>query len=377
MTEPPLLQQIDRTYVLHNGRKLSYFSGCDYYRLSSHPEVLRALRDSVQTFGLTVAASRLTTGNHELYRQLEQRLRSFFEAASATLFSSGYVANLAVAQALAGEFDCALLDERAHASLLDAASWLRCPVTTFRHRDAGDVARIVRRRRKSTRLILLTDGLFSHDGSIAPLKDYLATLPRDGVLLVDDAHAAGVLGKSGLGTWQHAGISRTQIIQTITLGKAFGVYGGAVLGSASLRQRILRKSPLFVGNTPLPLPLVAAALRAVKTFQKDRSLHARLLANTRRVKDRLREFGAPVLDTPGPIVSLTPTGRRAIEAIEKRLLAARIYPPFIRYPGGPAGGHFRFALSSEHTREQLDSLIDALRGHLQASSRQDGQVEPG
>ncbi|MBI2949016.1 MAG: aminotransferase class I/II-fold pyridoxal phosphate-dependent enzyme [Verrucomicrobia bacterium] len=364
MREPPLLQQTDRTFVLHQGRKYSYFSGCDYYRLSSHPDVLRALKGAVQKFGLTVSASRLTTGSHQLYEQLEDRLANFFRASTATVFSSGYVANLAMAQALAGDFDCALIDERSHASLADAASWLQCPVVRFRHRHAEDAARIARRRGKSSKLILLTDGLFSHDGSIAPLREYLDILPADAFILLDDAHAAGVLGQSGMGTLEHAGVSRSRIIQTVTLGKAFGVYGGAVLCGASLRQRILSKSHLFVGNTPMPLPLVAAALQALNTYQQDRSLRARLLANTHHVKDRLRELGVPVLDTPSPIVSVAPPDRRGIEALSKRLRAARIHPPFIKYPGGPAGGHFRFALSSEHTRAQLDNLIGALHGHF-------------
>ncbi|MBM3839252.1 MAG: aminotransferase class I/II-fold pyridoxal phosphate-dependent enzyme [Verrucomicrobia bacterium] len=358
--EPPLLQQIDRTYVLYRGHKYSYFSGCDYYRLSTHPEVLRALNAGVQRFGLTVAASRLTTGNHPLYGELERRLTSFFKAPTATVFSSGYVANLGVAQALAGGFDCALMDERAHASLADAASWLACPVVRFQHRDAQDVARIVRNGARASRFILLTDGLFSHDGSVAPLKELLEVLPRNSVVWVDDAHAAGVLGREGKGTLEHAGVSRSRIIQTITLGKAFGVYGGAVLGSASLRRRILSQSSLFVGNTPMPLPLVAAAIQALSTFQKDRSLLTRLFANTKYVKDQLREIGAAIPDTPGPIVSVAPRDRRAIEALKKHLLAARIYPPFIRYPGGPADGHFRFALSSEHTRLQLDTLIEVI-----------------
>lgn len=371
MTEPPLLQQIDRTYVVHQGRKYSYFSGCDYYRLSTNPKVSRALNSALDKFGLTVAASRLTTGNHVLYRLIEVRLANFFQAQTATVFSSGYVANLAVAQALAGGFDYALIDQRAHVSLMDAASWLRCPVIRFRHRDAADVASIVRRRGKASRCILLTDGMFSHDGSIAPLEHYLSVLPRTAMILLDDAHAAGVLGGTGKGTPEHAGVSRARIIQTVTLGKAFGVYGGAVLSGASLRERILKNSHLFVGNTPMPLPLVAAAIQALNTFKNDRSLRRRLLENTRYVKSRLRQIGVPVLDSPSPIVSILPRDRRESMALTRRLLAAKIYPPFIKYPGGPVRGHFRFVLSSEHTRTQLDALIDALRRHVRRVKRQD------
>src|SRR5882724_10113 len=128
----PPLQQVGRTFVRFGKKKLSYFGGCDYFRLSSDPRVLKAFRDGLKTFGMTVAASRSTTGNHELYELLELRLAKFFDAPAALLLSSGYLTNLAVAQALAGTVSHALLDERAHASLVDAAQFLDCPIIKFK-----------------------------------------------------------------------------------------------------------------------------------------------------------------------------------------------------------------------------------------------------
>src|SRR5215467_9313129 len=126
MTEPEPLQQVERTYVRFGGRKLSYFSGCDYFRLASHPEVIAALKEGVEKYGLNVAASRLTTGNHVLYGQLEKKLARFFDVESALLVSGGYVTNLIVAQALAGTFSHAIVDEKAHPSLWDASGLLDC-----------------------------------------------------------------------------------------------------------------------------------------------------------------------------------------------------------------------------------------------------------
>ena len=140
MTEPEPLQQIDRTCVRFRQRKLSYFSGCDYFRLASHPRVMAALQAGVKKYGLNVAASRLTTGNHVLYRELEAQLADFFAAESALLVSSGYVTNLVVAQALAGNFSHALIDDDAHPSLSDAARFLDCPVLQFKSRDAEALA---------------------------------------------------------------------------------------------------------------------------------------------------------------------------------------------------------------------------------------------
>ena len=137
----PPLQQTDRTYFFFRGRKLSYFGGCDYFRLTSHPAVLRAVRDGLNQFGLNVAASRKTTGNHRLYEELERKLARLFTAERAVFVSNGYLTNLVVAQALAGEFTHALVDARAHASLQDAAALLGCPVIRFAHRDPADCAR--------------------------------------------------------------------------------------------------------------------------------------------------------------------------------------------------------------------------------------------
>ena len=360
MTEPAPLQQVKRTYVRQRGRTLSYFGGCDYFRLGSHPAVLAALRVGLRRYGLNVAASRLTTGNHRLYELLEAKLAQFFRVQSALLASNGYLPNLMVAQALAGEFSHALIDERAHGSLADAAQFLDCPIVKFKHRDADDLARHFRRLGKNTKLIVLTDGMFSHDGSIVPLRAYLDALPPNAVLLVDDSHGAGVLGKNGRGTAEHVGIATQRIIQTITLSKAFGVYGGAVLGTTALRKKIIARSRVVVGNTPLPLPLANAALQSLEVLRTDRRLRWRLADNTQYVKSALRKAGVPVEETPSPIVALIPHRAADVARLKQQLLARKIFPSFIRYPGGPKTGYFRFTISSEHTRRQLDDLVNAL-----------------
>ncbi len=360
MTEPPPLQQIDRTFVMFRGQKFSYFGGCDYFRLSSHPKVLRATEASLRRFGLNVSASRMTTGNHVLYQELEAALIDFFDADDALLVGNGYATNLIVGQALAGNSSHALIDERSHSSLVDAARFLDCPVIAFKHRDAADVARHVQRIGAGAKLILLTDGMFSHDGSVAPLKEYLKLLPRDAILLVDDAHGAGVLGETGQGTLQAEGVNRRRIIQTITLSKAFGSHGGAILGTQKLRGRILARSGCFVGHTPMPLPLAGAAMAAIRILAEGNRLRARLKSNVDRVKTILRKNFFPIPETPAPIVPVMLPTPREMEGLRRRLIAARIFPSFIQYPGGPAGGYFRFVISSEHGGEQLDNLLRVL-----------------
>jgi 8-amino-7-oxononanoate synthase len=389
LTEP--LQQIERTFVRHRGRKLSYFGGCDYFRLSTHPEVLRALHEGAEKFGLNVAASRVTTGNHALFGKLEGELARFFRAERGALFSNGYATNLAFAQAFAEQFTHAFLDERSHASLLDAAGFLHGHIATFRHRDPQDLRQRLRRCGPAARPLVMTDGLFSHDGSLAHLEEYVSILPRQGMLLVDDAHGAGTIGETGKGTAEVRRVRDERIVQTISLSKAFGVYGGAVLATAKVIDAIQERSRLFKGNTPLPLPLANAALTSVRLLKTDRSLRERLDANTARVNAALRNGArtaksartgsskqhadsavrAPIHDA-SPIVSFVPRDTRQASRVARRLLRAGIFPSLIRYADGPRTGYFRFAISSEHTLAQLDTLAEVLvaSGGSETKSRQ-------
>jgi 8-amino-7-oxononanoate synthase len=357
MKEAPPLQQVDRTYVVFKGRKLSYFSGCDYFRLASHPKVLKAIETGLKKIGLNVAASRITTGNHPIYPKLELALKKFFRAEDALLVSSGYAANSVVAQALAGEFSHVLLDAEAHPSLVDAAQFFNAPVMRFESRDVSHLKRVIERCGRKGRFIVLTDGMFSRDGTVAPLKEYLKILPRDSWLLVDDAHGAGTLGENGRGSVEVTGISRARVIQTITLSKAFGIYGGAVLGRRDLRQKIFARSKMFIGSTPFPPPLAAGVLESMRILGSDKTLRRRLNNNFAYVTKKL---GQPNVSSErsGPIIAFPPGTPRQSAAMTKRLLAAGIYPPLTRYTS--ANGYFRFVISSEHTRKQLDDLVAAL-----------------
>jgi 8-amino-7-oxononanoate synthase len=361
MFEPEPLQQLNRTYVRVRGRTLSYFAGCDYFRMASHPAVLRALCTATAKYGLNVAASRMTTGNHDLYRKLESALAGYFGAESALVVSTGYLANLVVAQALARTFSHVLVDARSHPSIRDAAALFECPILQFKHRDPEDARHAAERCGPGARLVLLTDGMFSHDGSVAPLKRYLELLPKDTLLLVDDAHGAGILGLKGKGAPEHEGVARGRVVQTITLSKAFGVYGGVVLGPAALRHRTMKQSRIFSGSTPLPLPLVSAALEAVAVFKRAKGgLRLRLTRNADFVKKSLRAAGYAMPEYPGPIISLAANNARAAVRLKRNLLDAGIYPSFIKYHDGPKDGYFRFVISSEHTAKQVQALVQAL-----------------
>jgi len=356
--EPSALRLVGRTCVQFDGRKLAHFSGCDYYRLSSHHEVLRAALEALKRHGLGVSASRVTTGNHELYLQLERALTGFFQAEAALLMPNGYVCATAVAQTLADQITHALIDERAHACLFDAARFLKCPVFVFRHRSPDSLAAELHKVRDPSRLLLLTDGMFAHDGSVAPLKAYRSRLPGSATLLVDDAHGAGVLGAHGRGALEHEGIATgPRVIQTITLSKAFGAYGGAVLGTAALRKRMIERARVFVGSTPVPLPMAAAALRGVELVSKDRAMRLRLRENSVRLRTALTRRGIEAVDMPGPIVRLE-LAPAALERTARALLDNGVFPPVTRYLG--AAPALRVVVSSEHTAGQLNRLVRAI-----------------
>ena len=356
---PAPLEFIGQNELRLRGRTLVNFSGCDYFRLARNPRLAAAAKKTLGETGLNVSASRLTTGNREIYFQLEAALAKFFQAEAALVLSDGYLAPLAAAQALAGEFTHAFIDERAHNALLDAARMLDCSVKKFPHRNAAALKKLLARGGKNFRPIILTDGMFSYDGAVAPLRAYLKILPRDGMILVDDAHGVGVVGATGKGAVEHEGVSRERVIQCGTLSKAFGAFGGVVLSSRDVREKILTRSRSFVGTTPLPPPLAGAALASLKILSRDTAQRKKLFTNLSWLRKKLLTAVWEISETPAPVVRLPDMNDAEVERLKKSLLTAGIYPPFVKY-GAAARGTFRFVVSSGHTRAQLENLAAVL-----------------
>lgn len=358
---PPPLRLASRTEVWSGRRRLTCFGGCDYFRLASDPRVIAAAICAARVHGLGVSASRRSTGNHPLYEQLERALADFFRAPSCRLVSTGYVTNLAVAQALAGEFTHVLVDAGAHPSLQDAALLIEARRVVFRAGDAADAIRQQRKLPSRARTLVLTDGINPTSGAAAPLKELRAGLRSETWLLVDDCHGFGTVGPTGRGTVELSDLGPDRLIQTGTLSKAFGAFGGFILGDSGLIDRLTR-SRIFLGSTPPPLPLAAAALKSLQLLETSSGRLRRLQANVIRVKTALRAAGRLEAITPGPICRIVPRDAEDEGRLRRRLLRAGVFPSFLNYPGLPAGGAFRFALSSEHTQGQTAALIQALAG---------------
>lgn len=366
MTLGPELQFVDRHYVQFNGSKLLYLAGIDYHRMSNHPAILKAATEAIEKFGLNATGSRTTTGNHPLYIQLERRVSEFFGSEGAVVCPSGYLSNTIVLQAIHTEYDVFFIDDKAHSSLVDAANQCGKEMHRFEHLDAQSLQEQVRNSlRAGSKPLVLTDGVFPAQGEMAPLAEYADVIRQyDGKVLVDDAHAMAVVGDTGKGSWEAHGLARDCFYQTGTLSKGFGVGGGVVPGDDDLIDKIQTHSLAFVGSTGLALPLAAAAIESVSYLNENRGLIANLQDRTLALKRRFKDIGFLMPETPAPIFSITYHDTHKNQRLRDLLVDNGIYPPFINYPGGPAGGHFRFILTSSTTADQEALLFGTIESSL-------------
>jgi len=357
----PSSEQVGRTQVRVDGRTLTFFGGCDYFRLASDLRVVAAFEEGIRRHGLSVAASRVTTGDHPLYGEVEAALSASLGVEATLLTGTGYLAVLTVAETLAADTTHAFLDERAHAALQDAARLLGCPAASFAHRDPAGLAKLLAALPAGSRPVVLTDGVFSFDGSVAPLRAYRDALPDDGLIVVDDAHGVGVVGATGRGAVELEGVDEPRVVRCLSLAKAPGVFGGAIAGTEALRTRIVRESRSFAGSTPIPLPTANAALTSVGILASAQEPRTRLQANAAFVRGGLRAAGIEVPDVPAPIVAVRLHEPGAVERVQRALLDADVLPPSTGYPDA-SGSTLRFVISSEHTRAELETLVRVLAG---------------
>lgn len=358
----PSVKFVERDYVVFEGKKLLYLSGIDYHRLSSHPEILEALSEAALKFGISPTGSRTTVGNHFLYVELERKLAEFFETEASALLAGGYLANTVLLQAVAEEHDIFFLDEASHSSVADAARLIGRETVYFEHLESQSLEENLRRRlKRGSKPLILTDGVFPARGEIPPLDQYVEIAGRYGAkILTDDAHALAVVGEKGLGSWEEKGIDRGFVYQTGTLSKGFGVFGGVIPGELGLISQIRGKSQAFIGATGMPIPLAAAAIKSVEYLSANRGKILDLRRRSLALKRKFRSLGFDLPPSPAPIFSITFHDEEQNRRLYRILLEKGIFPPFINYPGTPAGGHFRFIITSRTTDEQIGLLLEAI-----------------
>ena len=348
-------------YVRAEGQKYSCFAGNNYLGLANHPDVVEAAIQGAQKYGVNFSASRQTTGTSEIHLELEQQLALFKNREDSVVFASGYLGNKILLQLLREEYDAVFADQSAHSSILDAIPCNKSDLNFYEHLNCTDLEYQIKKR-KSTRPLVITDGIFALTGEIAPLDEiYKVIENRNGMLIVDDAHATGVLGENGRGTPEYFGLGDApRIFQTETMSKAIGVYGGFISASKTFTQRIREKSPVYGASTSLPPPLVTAAIAAIKLVGEQQDLRKQMLLNAERIRNRVITLGFQTTQSCSPIIPLLFQNQSDAINLSDFLKAHFILAPFVNYPVKTVQSIVRITASAIHTVDQIDDLLAVL-----------------
>ena len=349
--------------VTFEGRPLILMASNDYLGLATHPALKQAAIDAVVRFGVGSGASRLISGTLPPHADLETALARFKGTEASLVFGSGYLANIGLIPALAGTGDLILADRLCHASLIDGCRLSGANFRVFRHRDLAHLEQLLSGRKVRRTTLIVTDGVFSMDGDLAPLPDLIAVAERyDARLLVDDAHGTGVMGKTGRGTPEHFDVESRLPFHMGKLSNALGGSGAYVAGPATLIQYLVNHARSFIYTTAPPPATAAAALAALDVIRNEPERRARLWANRQRWVEGLANLGYRIADTASPIVPvLIGQADQALQLAE-RLLQLGVFAPAIRPPTVPEGtSRIRTTLSSEHRPEHLDQALAAFR----------------
>ena len=345
---------------LIDGRRMLAFCSNDYLGLANHPQVIAALKQGADAYGVGSGAAHLVTGHSAAHQALEEALADFTGRARALLFSSGYLANLGVISALTGRADQVFEDRLNHASLLDGARLGQARLRRYAHADPRALAAML--DGNSARLIA-TDGVFSMDGDLAPLPELVPIAHRaDAWLLVDDAHGLGVLGEEGRGSLAHLGLGPEQVpILVGTLGKAFGTAGAFVAGSRELIETLIQRARSYIYTTAPPPAIAAATRESLRIARRESWRRERLQMLIRRFRAGAAQLDLPLPDSATPIQPLIAGTVRQALSWSRRLETLGILVSAIRPPTVPEGSaRLRITFSVAHTVEDVDRLLETL-----------------
>ncbi len=345
--------------ALDGDRRVLHLCSNGYLGLATHPEVVAAAVEATRRWGAGTGSARLVTGAQRAHRELEQELAAWKGTQDALLFSSGYLANLGVLGALAGRGDTIVSDELNHASIVDGCRLSRAEVRVYRHGDAEHAAALL--ADAPGRRLLVTDGVFSMDGDLAPLPDLCDVAERHGAaVVVDDAHGSGVLGPDGRGTVAAQGCEDRVHALVATLSKSLGSQGGYVAGSTALVTWLRNRARSFVFDTSSAPAAVGAARAALRLARAEPWRRERALGHAQRLADGLRAAGWDVPGTASPVVPVVVGSAGAALALMERLLDRDVLAVAIRPPTVPAGtARVRATTLATHTDEDIDHALRA------------------
>lgn len=359
------LQSPQAAQVRLAGRTLVNFSSNDYLGLAADPRLAAALTDAARRWGVGGGASQLVSGHSAPHRALEDAIAAYTGRARAVLFSSGYLANLGVATTLLRRGDAIFMDRLSHASLVDAARLSGARLRRYRHRDWAHLDHLLSDA-PARRALVVSDGLFSMDGDLAPLDRLLALTDRHRLdLVVDDAHGLGVLGDSGRGTEEVYGVVGQVPVLVGTFGKAFGGFGAFVAGGEELIETLLQGARSLIYTTAPPPAVAAATAEGLRLAAAEPWRRARLTALIQRFRLGAAERALPVLSSTTPIQGVPLGDNHRCLAVAAHLEARGFLVVPIRAPTVPRGGErLRITLTAGHSEDQVDALLDALQEAL-------------
>jgi 8-amino-7-oxononanoate synthase len=348
------------------GKALVNFCSNDYLGLASHPEIAAALKAGVDQYGTGSGASHLISGHSSAHQQLEEQLAEFTGRPRALLFSTGYMANMGVINALVGRHDLVLEDQLNHASLLDGGHLSRADYKRYKHNNLQQLDYLLGNSTASRKLIV-TDGVFSMDGDLAPLPQLSELAAQhNGWLMVDDAHGMGVLGATGAGLVEQQGLSVEQVpVLMGTLGKSFGTFGAFIAGSEALIETLIQFARTYIYTTALPPAIAAASSASLAIVRREHWRREHLQSLIRRFRSGAQQLGLQLMDSQTPIQPVLINNDQLVMQINQQLRSRGFMVGAIRPPTVPAGsGRLRITLSANHSHQQIDQLLDNLQACL-------------
>lgn len=343
-----------------DGKEVINFSSNNYLGLTTHPKLMQAAKDAIDRYGVGTASVRTIIGTMDIHQALEEKLAAFKHTEATLLLQSGFMANTAAITAILGEGDLIFSDALNHASIIDACRIMKkVPQVVYRHKDVGHLEDLLKQNPNARRKLIVTDGVFSMDGDIAPLPQIVALAEaHNAIVMVDDAHASGVLGQNGRGTVNHFGLDGRVDIQVGTLSKALGTMGGYVAGPMVLRNILINKARPFLFSTSHPPSVILTAMAALQVLEDEPQRIARLWDNTRYFKAAMLAAGFDA-DSETPIVPVICGSSEKAQRLSQRLFESGIYGQAIVYPTvAQDKARIRVIITASHTQQQLDQAVE-------------------
>jgi glycine C-acetyltransferase len=349
-------------WLIVDGERCLNFCSNNYLGLANHPRIVAAAIAATEQYGVGPAAVRSIAGTMDLHVQLEERMANFKRVDSAITFQSGFNANLAAIPTLVGKEDVIFSDELNHASIIDGSRLSRAKIIRFSHCDAQDLKKQLQENRGAyRRAMVITDGVFSMDGDIAPLdKIYEVTRNFDAVLLVDDAHGEGVIGRGGRGIVDHFDLHGKVDIEVGTLSKAFGVVGGVVAGNSIIVEWLRQRGRPFLFSSAMTVPDTAACLAAIDLLEESTELVDKLWDNTRYFKTEMQSLKFDIGDSVTPITPVMLGEAPLAQQFSRELFENGVFAMAIGFPTVPPGkARIRVMISASHEKQDLDHGLEA------------------